>query len=83
MKICPVCRESLPENLTPGIPIQCQSCFVEINIYTNGLELSHDTPSLINTQLALTRAIDRLTKQLADNAKKQGQRDLAEMFGLK
>jgi hypothetical protein len=85
MKTCWLCREDVTQllaNLSPSfVGTRCPSCLVSIN--REGGQYYEEIPSTANVNIALARAVDRLTKQLELDAKKQGQRELAEKLGIK
>jgi hypothetical protein len=67
MKTCWLCREPLPEDFQPNVDDNCPSCLTIID----GKGKATGDPGLMNTYIALARAVDRLTKQLGYEVERQ------------
>lgn len=61
---CWLCREPLPETFNPVKDDNCPSCLTIIGPTGE----TSDDPGMMNVCIALARAMDRLTKQLLDDA---------------
>jgi hypothetical protein len=73
VKTCWLCREDVTQDLArlpdSHVGMPCPSCKISLN--RNGGQYYDEQPGMVNVNIALARAVDRLTKQLGYEVERQ------------
>jgi hypothetical protein len=85
MKTCWLCREDVTQDLArlpdSHVGMPCPSCKISLN--RNGGQYYDEQPGMVNVNIALARAVDRLTKQLDKTEQERWEMERWKKLGFK
>jgi hypothetical protein len=85
VKTCWLCREDVTQDLArlpdSHVGMPCPSCKISLN--RNGGQYYDEQPGMVNVNIALARAVDRLTKQLNKTEQERWEIERKKKLGIK